>query len=87
MSKNNVIGELPPGCQVVIGALAPPFHEQLGMDPQAVNAHQKDANALNRLRIRGVITQAEAERAERRLVRELGRTVSSLGPPEGEGGK
>jgi len=57
------------------GACVPPIHEQLGVSADLVAAHQKDADALVALRVGGVLTHAEAKRAEGRMFKQLCRTL------------
>ena len=54
---------------VKLGALCPDLKEQ-GWDDE--NGHlQKDADAISRLRIRGILSEPEARRARDRLVKRL----------------
>lgn len=71
---------------VSFGAFAPTIRDQLAeqgvevyktrrMD-DACTCSQMDAEAVNRLRIRGVITPSEAERANKRILKSLLRAIS-----------
>jgi FAD synthase len=53
------------------GAVAPPLHQQLGIAPVAVDPFQADADAITRLVVRGLLSDAEAERARLRLGRKI----------------
>ena len=75
MPNTTTMKELPRGSEIIIGALAPPLHQQLGVDLEATQAHQKDVDALNRLRIRGLISRAQAGIAERKIIRSLGQAL------------
>lgn len=55
--------------QVRIGPMAPQLTEQ-GFDDEKGHL-QKDIDAICRLSVRGIITQAERDRAEKRLVKRL----------------
>jgi hypothetical protein len=59
---------------ISFGALSPPIGEQLQtqglklqMDPLQRQYLQRDADEVSRLRVRGVLTEAEADRARKRL--------------------
>lgn len=56
---------------IVFGAMAPPLHEQLGIQARRCGILQKDADAIVRLKIRGLIGDATARNAERRLMRDI----------------
>lgn len=53
---------------IKLGALSPPLHEQMGVDPGDVELEQLDLDALNRLRIRGDITERVCWRAMNNLI-------------------
>ena len=53
------------------GAMSPKLYEQLNVEPQKVENEQKDLDAINRLRIRGLLTRQEVQRAEMRLIKRL----------------
>ena len=48
---------------ILVGALAQPLHEQLGVNEGATEQFQLDANAIVRLRVRGTLSEAEGDRA------------------------
>jgi hypothetical protein len=56
---------------LAFGAVAPPLHDQLGVPPAAADPYQADAGAITRLRVRGLLSDAEAERARLRLGRKI----------------
>ena len=55
--------------QVRLGPLAPSITDQGFKDSDG--HYQKDAEAIARLSVRGVITQSERSKAERRLIKNL----------------
>lgn len=59
--------------QIELGALAPSLIEQLaGEVDAAILAHlDRDADAITRLYVRGYIAQSVADRARKRLVKEI----------------
>lgn len=71
--------------QVAFGALCPPLEEQLREQGLALNTSiedqerlQRDINDVARLGIRGVITEAERDRARKRLLRIIRRSLKSV---------
>ena len=56
---------------ITFGALAPPLCEQLGVPPARVALHQKQADAITRLLVAGLLTDGEAHRARARLVKHI----------------
>lgn len=69
-----------------LGAFAPSVEEQLASQGlKAVHGGEdaiewdKDRHAIKRLEMRGVLTEAEAEAARRRFMREVGRYIEPLG--------
>ena len=72
---------------LVFGALSPQISEQLDSigvryDEHAIEHCQKDADAIVRLAIRGLITGSQKEAAFRKLVRRIDAAVI----PTGDGG-
>lgn len=65
--------------EISFGALAPHIGEQV---PELTQEHamrlEGHRNAIDRLRINGLITRADAVRAEKRLVKEVAVTVAIL---------
>lgn len=61
---------------LTFGALAKPIHVQLGVPMRAVASCQRDADALTRLAVRGVLSSSEVESARRRLVRRIAREIA-----------
>ena len=64
--------------EVCFGALSPPMHEQLaqyGLRAKTVEIIQEDANAITRLSVRGILTWSEADRARKRLMKEITRAI------------
>lgn len=53
------------------GATAPKLHEQLECKPEKVEQHQKDLDAITRLRVRGILTHSEVKKAELRVIKSL----------------
>lgn len=54
-----------------MGALAPPLHEQIRASKKACAPYQRDADAITRLSLRRLITEAQAHAARMKLVRAL----------------
>lgn len=66
---------------IAFGWMNPPLAEQLssqglGFDAEDVAHHQKDADAISRLRVRGVITTSEGDRAYDRLAKRVWKSVA-----------
>jgi len=55
-------------CGIEFGALAKPLYIQLGIGEDLAFHWQLDADAISRLKIRGLLTDREARKAEQRLV-------------------
>lgn len=63
-----------------LGALAPKIAQQVRragrcLDKDAAHLLQKDADAITRLSIRGLLSEGEVDKARRRLVKEVGRAL------------
>ena len=56
---------------LAFGAVASPLHRQLGVPAAAADQFQADADAIARLAVRGLLSDAEAERARLRLGRQI----------------
>jgi hypothetical protein len=63
-----------PNVSVSLGALSPPIGEQLreqglklDMDPLQRGYLQRDADEVTRLRVRCILTEAESDKARRRI--------------------
>jgi hypothetical protein len=56
---------------LTFGGVAPPLHRQLGVPAAAADPYQADADAITRLAARGLLSDAEAERARLRLGRKI----------------
>lgn len=55
-----------------LGALAPHIGEQIpGLPPEKAEVIEAHRVAINRLRINGLLTRSEAQKAEKRLVKEI----------------
>ena len=54
-----------------MGALSPPLHEQIRASKEACAPYQRDADAITRLHIRGLITDRQAHAARMKLIRAL----------------
>jgi len=65
---------------ILLGALSPPLAEQIPLlsreEAKRLDAHK---NAINRLRIHGLMTRDEARRAERRLIQIIRATLKEGG--------
>ena len=64
--------------EVVIGSLAPPMHEQLDVPKEAAHHVQTDADAIVRLSVRGLLSDAERHRACRRMPKRMERELPEL---------
>lgn len=58
---------------IVFGALSPTIADQLGVSGPPWRAFQADANAITRLKVRGVLSEREAHAARTRLVKRIER--------------
>lgn len=56
---------------LIFGATAPPLHEQLGVSKALAKSWQQDADAITRLKVRGLLGEGEARTARQRLVRSI----------------
>lgn len=70
------------------GALAPPLDEQLVEQGIAAGVRnlrqlQQDADAVSRLAVRQILTEAEADKARQRIIKRVGKLLS--GKEEGNG--
>lgn len=62
---------------VTLGFMAPPMKEQFpDLNDNDAYHFDQDNLTLSRLKLRGVVSPAEAEKARGRLVKEIGRLVS-----------
>lgn len=62
-----------PQLTLSFGAMAPKPSQQIhGLSPH----FDKDADAITRLLIRGIITPSEADKARKRLVKEIAKEIS-----------
>jgi hypothetical protein len=59
------------------GMLADPLHQQLGVEAAGVEHFQRDADAIARLHVRGVLSDAETHRARKRLIKRLNETLDT----------
>ena len=57
--------------EVRFGALSDPIHKQLDVPPSTVEHEQKLADAITLCHIAGVLTDAETDKARRRLFKRL----------------
>jgi hypothetical protein len=79
----------PIGCSISFGALSERIEEQLqqqgfrlAMGPMERHYLQRDADEVSRLLVRGVITEADAQRARKRLMSEIGKHARFTGPAQ-----
>lgn len=56
---------------VQFGAFAPPLREQVGVRGIQATRLQRDADAITRLAVRGLLSDAETGRARRRLMKRI----------------
>lgn len=57
---------------IEFGALAPPLCVQLGISKKAATAWQRDADAICRLKYRGLLADSEVKKVEIRLMKDMG---------------
>lgn len=53
------------------GALAPSLAEQMDARPKAIELHQRDADAVTRLLVRGLLSEKQGQSARRKILRRL----------------
>ena len=54
-----------------IGALSPPLHEQVNLPKKSLATEQKLADAITLLRIHGIVPDAQARKAEQKIVQRV----------------
>ena len=54
-----------------IGALSPPLHEQVNLPKKSLATEQKFADAITLLRIHGIVPNAQARKAEQKIVQRV----------------
>lgn len=54
-----------------IGALSPPLHEQVNLPKKSLATEQKIADAITLLRIHGIVPDAQARKAEQKIVQRV----------------
>ena len=57
--------------ELALGALADPIHKQMGLEENETELEQADLDALNRLRIRGVIPERLAWNSSNKVIKKL----------------
>ena len=57
---------------IYFGAMSDPIKKQIGFDSVDVKHIQKDADAVTRLVIRGIITDSQANQARTKLAKRIG---------------
>lgn len=62
--------------QITFGALSPKLHEQLGEPRLRLALQQRFADAVTLLLIHGLLTDAEAHRARKRLCTNIARELA-----------
>jgi hypothetical protein len=72
-----------------LGALAPPIQEQLSrrglqIEPETLERLQQNSDAITRLQICGILTEAESDRARNRFMKKLSEHVRPIEPAAGE---
>jgi hypothetical protein len=64
--------------KICIGWSAPPLKEQLPLLPDDVASHfEKDAEAIRRLKIRGLLSPSVAEKARERLLKNIRKAANA----------
>ena len=71
---------------IAFGALCRPLYVQLGVPAALVKDDQADADAIARLAVRGLLSEAEKDRAHRRLAARLIKKYRGLRRPSSQGG-
>ena len=54
-----------------IGALSPPLHKQVNLPKKSLATEQKFADAITLLRIHGIVPDAQARKAEQKIVQRV----------------
>lgn len=67
---------------VVLGALAAPLAEQIGVRRDVLKHEQKLADALTLLKVAGICNEAEVEKMNRRLVKRINESVMKDAQPQ-----
>lgn len=64
------------GLSVRFGALAPSLAEQLDRKPKECELWQKDADAITRLLVRNLLSDASGRKARQRLLSRIGQATA-----------
>ena len=54
-----------------IGTLSPPLHDQVNLPKKSLATEQKFADAITLLRIHGIVPNAQARKAEQKIVQRV----------------
>ena len=65
--------------QISLGGMSPPLHEQIGCEEQLVEIHQRATDSIVFLRIHGFLPDGEAHKANKRLIKDLGKVLRDNG--------
>lgn len=63
---------------LMFGCLAPKLHDQIKCSPNIMAHHQRDADYVAALRIRGILTLSEVTKAERRIIKGIEATLKRM---------
>ena len=71
---------------IEFGALAPPLAEQLGIEADRLEHLQWSCDAVTRLAINGLLTEAEKDKVRMRLIKRIAKLVRESPTDTGDGG-
>ena len=63
--------------KIRFGAFADPLHKQLDVSPSQLETEQKLADAFTMLRVHGIITDGEAAKVAKRIIKQIERTLDT----------
>lgn len=68
--------------KISLGALEPPLTEQLAgvLPDKTLEIYERDAAAISRIHVRGIITNAQCDQAREKLIKHIQTSVKSLPP-------
>ena len=61
--------------KIAFGAFAKPLHKQLDVPPSQLQTVQKNIDAYTRLRVHGLITDGEAPKIVKRIMKQIERAL------------
>lgn len=63
---------------LMFGLLAPKLHEQIKCSANIMAHHQRDADYVTALRMRGILTRSETRKAEMRIIKGIESTLKRM---------